>query len=286
MARSLAERLSSALQSATVRVADLERLITDCETERERLEQAATDAYAVSIDFALGDDERDDSAAKASRYSRTAEGLAKALAELRDKLAERLESDAQKAKRDQRTALLAERDALAERFKAEVPQAVATLVDLLSAIKSNEQRMKAANIYEPDAEAVARDLPLLANDSGSLAFLKMRIPSLDDPSRRAWPPSDETMMRLATSEAEIMRRAKQQTDAERKRWQRYMIEPPADLSTMLELQTRAGKQGVHRQPAIYFMSAEQAEAARQKGCAVRLAKASESVGSPTAVGAF
>ena len=184
MSKSLAERITSARNSKTVRIRDLEKLIPEAELERDRLSQASVAASSESVDFALSDDDRDEAAAKAERYGRTAKGLDIAIAELRGKLGDLRNSEAQKADEAERRAALIERNEIAGLLRDELPQIVERLVGLLAKTKHNAERMRAAGVHERDAECEARNI--MPNDPSALRFTAMKIPSFDGLGR-AWP---------------------------------------------------------------------------------------------------
>ena len=168
MSKSLAERITSARNSKTVRIRDLEKLIPEAELERDRLSQASVAASSESVDFALSDDDRDEAAAKAERYGRTAKGLDIAIAELRGKLGDLRNSEAQKADEAERRAALIERNEIAGLLRDELPQIVERLVGLLAKTKHNAERMRAAGVHERDAECEARNI--MPNDPSALRF--------------------------------------------------------------------------------------------------------------------
>lgn len=277
MAKTLAERITSAKNSKTARITDLEQLISEAAVERDRLSEASVSASSESVDFALSDDDRDEAAAKAERFARTARGLDLAVGELREKLEEMRSSEAQKADEAERKAVLAERDNLASKMRSEIPQMVERIVELLTASKRNAENMQALRVYERDAESEARDVE--PNDTNILRFATMKLPNFHG-NGRAWPPVDNTLSLVAQTTHEIRAKAKAAREAESARWKRYVVEPPATRNEMIKVDTDRGEQGVYREPKIYRMTEAQAEAAREKGCTVRLAKTGESVGLP------
>lgn len=184
MAKSLAERITSARSSNTARITDLEKLIPEAELERDRLSQAAVAASSESVDFALSDEDRDEAAAKAERYTRTAKSLDIAIAELREKLDGLRSSEAQKADEAERRAAIAERDEIAALMAAEFPKMVDRMVELLADAKRNAERMRVLGVHEADAETKARGIR--PDAPGALRFGTLKIPHFDKPGR-AWP---------------------------------------------------------------------------------------------------
>jgi hypothetical protein len=186
MAQTLTERLTAA-KSPCARLADNETLLEDLKAEQARLSAARDQAAGESIDFALSDDDRDEAAAKAARYDRTAKALDGEIAELRSLIEARLDSDASKAREAEKASALVECYALAEEFKILVKPAVAGMVDLFTRIEANTRRMAAIGERGPDAEAIARGLPaFIGLSTDPDRFLKMKLPSFEGKGR-AWP---------------------------------------------------------------------------------------------------
>lgn len=188
MAKPLNERIATARTNDRVTITDLRALIAELTEERDRQLARQAQADRDSVDIALSDEDRDEAAAVAGRSARLADAYTSALEELEAKLERKLDSEAQRAKQAERDAILVERDALAERWQETYPRVVAELVDLFAATIANEERMKAAHIYEASAEAVGRGLQ--GNFQGSGGYVeritKLKLPALD--GRRAWPP--------------------------------------------------------------------------------------------------
>lgn len=189
MAKSLQERLASARETDRTTIETLAKLIEDVHAERERLAAAHERASADSIDFALAEADREEAAANAGRYARSLAALAGAVEELEAKLDAKRNSDAQRAKQAEKAAALAERNELASRFAERVPTITAELIELFKAVEANEHRMRAAGIYEANAEFKARGIPgngLVGGLSPALPFTKLKIPDFYG-AGRAWP---------------------------------------------------------------------------------------------------
>ncbi len=189
MAKPLHERIASARSTDRVTITDLTNLIAEAKAERDQNSELATQAIADSVNFALGEDDREEAAAKSARAARNCQALTAAIDDLERRLAAKQESEGHRAKQAHKAAIIAQRDALAERFKAEWPDIESRIVDLLSAAKANDEAMKAAGIYEPSAEAVARGVPgnfyVGARLIRQLSALK--LPAFSNTGDLAWP---------------------------------------------------------------------------------------------------
>ncbi|XAP76988.1 hypothetical protein ABC955_10330 [Citromicrobium bathyomarinum] len=219
MAKSLKERIASARSTDRVTIETLEQLVGDIEAERERLSAAHERASAESIDYALGEDDRDDAAAKAAKYARDIAGLAQIIPELADKLERKRESDTQRAKRAEAQSALQERDEIAARFAERVPAITAELIELIQAVNANAERMRLAGVYEANAEWHARGIPGngMIGVSHVEPFVKIKIPNFDGPGR-AWP-IDHTQAMAAQIAADSSRIRAQQMAAVKRREQ-------------------------------------------------------------------
>lgn len=189
MAKTLVERIASARSTDRVTIADLERLIADATAERDRLSAASVQASGDSVNFALSDHERDEAASKADRLSRTATGLANEIDELSEKLAAKRNSERRHEIEAEKASIVAERDALAKRLKAEWPELEAAMVALLSAVRASDDRMRAAGIHEASAEAVARGCEgnFQIGPSPVRRLTEIKLPSFADGRELAWP---------------------------------------------------------------------------------------------------
>lgn len=284
MAKTLAERITSARTSTRVRITDLEALIAEAEAERDRLGTAATAANAESVDFALSDEDRDEAAAKAERHSRTARGIELALTALRAKLVDLRESDSRQASEAEKVAAEAERQELADRFTAFMPGAVEQMAELFEAIAANKERCARAGAGNRCAEAVARGVDGFLGYAGTpQRYADMKIPAWEG-AGRAWPRPTPTPA-WVINEAKLREEHKQREDKERARWKRYLVVPP-NTGVMVQVETDKGTQGVYQQPRIYRMTTEQVRAAEAKGCKIREAREGEFIGGPAGVAAL
>jgi hypothetical protein len=156
MALTLAQRLASASQTNRINLTDLERLIADATIERDFQAAAHVSQSTDAVNFRLAESDRDEAAKRADRAARNAAALDAAIAELEAKLQARRETDKRAVVETERKDALSERDALAERIKAEWPFMVAHMTALFEAIEANDARMKAVGLYDASSEAVAR----------------------------------------------------------------------------------------------------------------------------------
>ena len=81
-------------------------------------------------------------------------------------------------------------------------------------------------------------------------------------------------------------RMKEAAAAERERWRRYVVTAPERGGDMVFIQTRRGRNGVHRNAAIHEMTREQIADAKANGCGVTLAKPNETIGAPAGITTF
>lgn len=246
MARSLNERLTRALANAAIRSTELEVLIEEAKAEAERLTGAMTQANADAINLGLSDDDRDAAATIADRARRDILALCSAVVKLEATLAVRAASEEKQATAERRAALLAERDQIAERMRAEWPALESAIVDLLSAVTDNAARMRAAGIHEADAEATARGLP--GNFArGPIQFrqlTKLALPSFAEASELAWPVPAKTGKHWTEMAEEVRRKqigAQRQRDAaEAAAWADYSLSP-GKIDRITEVSCQGGK---------------------------------------------
>ncbi|GGC23053.1 hypothetical protein GCM10011371_08440 [Novosphingobium marinum] len=190
MAKSIGERVNSALTEPRTRAADIEALIPEVTAERDRLAALAEQASGDAVNFGLGESDRDEASAKADKARREAEMLCRAIDQLGDRLGEKLASETRKTKERERADVIAERDALAARLRSEWPEIEAKIVELLTAVRANDERMRAAGVYEASAEAEARgcDGMFRVGVSSVRRLTEMKLPSFDRLAELAWPP--------------------------------------------------------------------------------------------------
>ena len=284
MGKPLAGRIASARSTDRVTISDLERLIADATAERDRLSMSSIQASAESVNFALGDEDRDEAARLADRYNRTATGLAAEIEALAAKLLAKRSSEATKAREAERAAILVERDELGERLGSEWPTLEASMIELFTAIKANDARMAAAGIRDASAEAVARGCPGTFRDaSGEWRRLtEIKLPQFRAGAYLAWPQQQPHLLALSNETTRQQRiRAAAEREAEGERWARYFVKAPADRNVALE---------ERRGPAFILagrsqtaeLTVEGVNEARKSGCVVEIAKPGQTLGQPAA----
>lgn len=286
MAKSLAERITSAKSTDRVTITDLETLIADATAERDRLLALSAKHDAESIDFALSDEDREEAAQLANHYQRTARGLANEIDALKKQLEEKRESDSRKAAEAEKQAAIDERDALAVEFMEFYRPFLQQAAALNSRIDANATRLASLRLHELNAEAKARGLDVNGYKGPSMAELvmKMKMPDLDGPGR-IWPAPAANPMALANeSSARQMARMRDDQARENARWARYMVEPPKD-GTRTFIETRRGMMpigvsGYRNAPVEAVMTAEGVKDAEANGCTVSPLAHNESVGLP------
>ncbi|QCI92124.1 hypothetical protein [Novosphingobium sp. EMRT-2] len=256
MAKPLNERLTKALTNAAARSAELEALIGEATAERERLSGIMAQANDDALNLGLSDEDRDAAGARADRARRDILAMSKVVANLETILAARVASEQKQAVAGRRGELLAERDRIAAALRAEWPDIEARIVSLLSAVTSNASAMKAAGIYEADAEAVARDLP--GNfTKGSLLFRqlsKIALPSFANGHELAWPAPERPAKHWTEQVAEGRKRQveaqRRQDRAEAEAWAGYSVSAGA-IKQMTEVKGRDPKSGVETGFTLY-----------------------------------
>lgn len=186
MANTLSERLASF--NVRSRTSDLEQLIVDVKAERDAQAAQHVGYRADALNFKLAEADRDEAAQKAERADRNAKALAAELDGLEATLLERRQNEKTATIEAQRKAALAERDALAERIKAEWPMLSEGMLALFDAIEANEAQLRAAGLNADNAEAVARGVPgnWYHNGAPVKQFTKMQIPDWSG-RQLAWP---------------------------------------------------------------------------------------------------
>lgn len=281
MAKSLAERITSAKSTDRVTITDLESLIADATAERDRLVGSADHHDAESINYALSDDDREEASRLASHYQRTARGLTNEINGLKEKLEEKRNSDKQKAEEERIAAIVAKRDDLAARLKDRLPAIFGELVGLLEEVETNDVEIQPLRLES--AEAVARGVSgTFYRDCSPISrFLKMKIPAWDGRGLQ-WP-IDRFAAAMAKRGQEEHRRLLAQKEAQRAeeaRWQRYVIDPPVSPNDRITITTHRGPEVV-RNRIERKMTAEAVAEARKAGLTVVALKPTETVGLPT-----
>lgn len=281
MAKSLAERITSAKSTDRVTITDLEALIADATAERDRLVGSAEHHDEESINYALSDDDREEASRLASHYQRTARGLSKEIEALTEKLTDKRNSEKQKAEEARIAAIVAKRDDLAARLKERLPVLFDELVGLLEEIEVNDEEIKPLRLES--AEAVARGIPgNFYSQTGPIArFLKMKIPEWSS-TRLRWPIDRfaEAMARREREQHKQLVARKEAQRAEEARWQRYIIDPPVSPNDRITITTHRGAEVV-RNRIERKMTPEAVEEARKAGLTVVALKPNETVGQPT-----
>lgn len=188
MAKPLSERLASASASDRISTTNLAQLIADATAERDAQAALHISLSADAVDFRLAEVDRDSASQNAERASRNAAMLDTAIRELEPRLQARRESDKQASAEAERKAILAERDALAERIRTEWPILSEGMISLFEAIQSSDARMKAAGLYDIGAEALARGCDGLHRFGISQArrLIEARLPDFES-AGDAWP---------------------------------------------------------------------------------------------------
>lgn len=281
MAKTLAERITSAKSTDRVTITDLETLIADATAERDRLAGSAEHHDEESTNYALSDDDREEASRLAGHYQRTARGLTKEIDALTEKLEEKRSSEKRKAEEARIAAIIGRRDDLAARLKDRLPKMIDEMIALFTEIEDSDAEMIAAGIREPSAEAVARGVQgnFYQNYGPVPRFTKMKIPGWQG-GKNVWP-IDRNALAMAAMDRENHRRLLERKKAEREeaaRWSHYVIDPPQGNDEVV-ITTDRGRERV-RNRMQRKMTAEGVEEARKAGLHVVALKPGERLGQP------
>jgi len=230
MGKPLNERIASARSTDRVTITDLKGLIAEAREEQARQAARKEAAEADACDIALSEGDREDADAAAASAGRLVKAYGDAISELEEKLKRKNESETRQAEEVEKAAALAERDALAERFKAIVPEAVATLTALFDEVEANTKRLKKAGCRDAaNAELSARGLTRggYVGYSPVLKFVEMRIPHWDR-SGHVWPKRQRQIG--VYDERAARQRSADMTAKAKAKWGRYRLTlpPPKD----------------------------------------------------------
>lgn len=223
MAKTLSERLANV--NGRISTTDLEQLIADVKSERDAQATQHVSHRANAINFKLAEADRDEAAQSAARAERNADALAVELDDLEAKLLDRRQSDKSAAVEAQRKAAVADRDALAERIKAEWPILSEGMMTLFEAIEANDAQLRAAGVNEANAEATARGIPgnWYRNSIPIKQFTKMQIPDWEG-RQLAWPrPPVPFDMRAALQKSAAAIAAEMEANAPKYLWHRAHV---------------------------------------------------------------
>lgn len=283
MAKTINELIASA-KSGRMSTGDLEKLVTDAKAERERLSASAAKYAAEAVNFALSDEDRDEAARFADRYTRTATGLDNEITALAEMLRKRHENEEAKEAKAVNDSIIARRDDLAARFADRVPALIEELTGLRAEVVASEREMARAKLYLPSAEAIARGIPgnFYVGSEPRGRFTQMKIPGWDS-GHNAWPKAQPHTMALSIESMERSRASMREAEQrERSRWARYSVEAPINgRRTMIE--TRKGWLPMDRNHVEAWMTTEGVADAEKNGCTVTPLMVGESVGLPSAV---
>jgi len=280
MAKPLNERIASARSTDRVTITDLEALIAEAAAERERFAAVVSQATADSIRFELSEDDRDEAAKNAERAKRNSLAMSAAIDDLSAKLIKKRAGEQQQAEKAAREAAIVERDMLADRLRTEWPVIEGTIIELLSAVQANEEKLKGLRIYEGNAEAVARGCAGNFMD-GSVPIRRLTETKLPSFAGRdfAWPKPSTFNPSLHMEKHLKNLQAMRDEEA---RWRRYVVTPPHGNRNAIPLAMRNGPSSVRDAPVIGRMTEDGVVAARKLGCTVELAAANVTIGLPAA----
>lgn len=277
MAKSLAERITSAKSTDRVTITDLEALIADATAERDRLVGSAEHHDEESINYALSDDDREEASRLASHYQRTARGLSKEIEALTEKLTDKRNSEKQKAEEARIAAIVAKRDELAARLKERLPALFDELVGLLEEIEVNDEEIKPLRLESAEAIARGVNATFYTDCSPIPRFLTMKIPEWGS-NRLRWPIDRHALrmnaMYVRQREQMIARQEAERIEAAR--WKRYAVAPPEGRDRPT-IKTQRGNEMVRR-PMEAMLTEEGAIEARKAGCQVVELRPNERIG--------
>lgn len=228
MAKPFEQRVQTALNHDGFCLAHFAPLIAEGEQLAERQRAIAARAQDESIDFALGVADREEAAQRADKAAREVAMLSGAIKALKAKLTERKASEKAQAAEAGRAAILARRDALAERFKAEVPPLIEALTSLLGEIVASDEEMRAARMPDISAEALARGIPRnwFVGGEEALRFTQIRLPAWAGHGR-CWPKRelDSPFQNYGAQRAVEKKRAAEIRAKEAAKWGWFRLTP-------------------------------------------------------------
>lgn len=180
------KRTANAIANPRFRLSDFPGLIAEgaelCDVQRGIHEQANADA----IDFRLSEEDRDDASKLADTTRRRLATIAAAVDALETEYAKRQSGEKVSKVEAERKAALAERDEIAARFRAIVPQAVEALTSIFADVVANQRRLTEAGVKAIDAEGAARGLSGYYDLGPIDRFTAMKIPKFEGKGR-SWP---------------------------------------------------------------------------------------------------
>lgn len=291
MAKPLDDRITAAM-SAGARASTVADLITEVAELIESTQRDRDEFDRKSKSTLTSEADADAAADEVIRLERRVARLNAKKTELENRHAALMASERRRTRLAEYAEIKARRDQLVADLQARWPAVTAEIVSLLSRIEANDAEIEAFQKggapsgceWLASAEAVARDCPgnwYRPGGSPILRFTKIKLPSLADPGIPAWP-DERAKIAARVAFVEEQRRVviadKERREAEAARWKRFMITPPRDGGRP-RLAFRGGEADLVRKGEAW-MSEEQAEAARAKGCTVELLKPNETVGLP------
>ena len=295
MAKPLDERIAAAMgdgaRAATVAglIDEVSASVATSQAEHDRLD-------AISKSATASEAEADKAADDASKLARKVVRLAAKRDQLQERYEDLLNSDRRRRAVEEHAAVNERRMKLVTDLRIDGQRVIDELLTLLDRIKASDAECDALNktrAYGLDwldsAEAEARGCSAtFRQQCGSQIprLVNMKVPTFDasQTTELAWPVRDRTLARLQNMEQEARRQAHIKRQEEIARWKRYVVTPPTNNTAMFTIAHQGGDAGVYRDLQILILSPEMAEAARAKGCQVRLAADNETIGLPTAVG--
>jgi len=234
------DRAARAIEDPCFRVADFPGLIAEGHKLGDDLRSMVEQAVRDSIDFALGEEDREEAAVVVDRGRRQIATVAAAVAALETKLAARRADEKGARIEAERKAAITERDELAERFRVIVPQAVAALTELFGLVEANAQRLAKAGVKSPDAEATARGLKSFYAAGGPVdRFATMKIPNWKGKGR-AWP-LQKTRIDVHAGSIRAARQMAAHRETEREAiWGEYRVHPVEGESISFKVRDKGG----------------------------------------------
>lgn len=191
----LEDRFASMLKPRAT-ATDITNVLAEIDGEIGRLDAAADQAHATSLDTSIADDAAERARSDEQGYRFASERWTARRAELEQRLKAKIDSDVSQAKRDEFDAAENEAAALADEIRDRVPVLFGELVDLFGRIQASDFRVQAANRNKPGGAAPIVSAEQAARGYGGVGvwpnlnpverLTDMAIPRLDG-SGRIWP---------------------------------------------------------------------------------------------------
>lgn len=281
--KTLEERFNSMLKPRAT-ATDIQAVIGEIDAEIEKLEASADQAHTLSLDSSIADEDAQRARSDESGYRFAIERWTSRRSTLAEKFAERTQSDAAHAQRQQFDAAAQEAQALAAEIKQRVPEIFAELTALLCRIKESDVRVSEANRNRPGGEACIVPAEQQArgyigvgtwpNMSPVERLTDIPLPRLEG-SGRIWPPEHAALSAVHEDHAKRAAHARKVAEEREASKRRYVVQR-TDFDRRSRLVTHAdGFASLNASPATLWLYPEQVKMAEANRMTVTPADGAE-----------